>query len=74
MVVLVSLDAPGTVLQIEIKLRQLRQNILVDRHTMVTHHDAAIEWYILDLLAPGMRVDLLQAVSLAGVDVEDLLQ
>lgn len=59
MVVLVGLDASGAVLQVEVELGQLRQNVLVDGHPVVAHHDAAVQWDVLHLLRPRMRVDLL---------------
>jgi hypothetical protein len=73
-VVLVGLYAPSAVIEVEVELGEPGEDGLVDGHAVVTDHDAAVEGDVVDLFAPGMRVDLLEAVAFAGVHIEDLLE
>jgi hypothetical protein len=42
---------------------------LVDGHAVVADHDSTVEWDVVDLFAPGVRVDLLETVTFGGVNI-----
>ena len=72
-VVLVGLNAPRGVIRVEAVLLQFLQDLLVDRDDVVPHDQSGFQWHAFGQLAPRMVVDLSDAVSLCGVDVQHLL-
>lgn len=73
-VLLVRLNAAGRVLQVEVKLGQLPEDLLVDGHAVISDYNSAVEGDVRDLFAPRVSVDLLKGVAFGWVYVQDLLE
>lgn len=69
MVVFIGLNAPFGIFDIKVELSQFCKDVLIDWNSVVPYDDPAIERNVLDLIAPLVLVDLLNPISLAGIDI-----
>ena len=73
-VVFICFNAPGWIFQIKVEFRKFSQDVLIDGHSVVSNHDATVQRYVADLLAPGVGINFFQGKPFGRVDVENFLK
>lgn len=68
MVMLISLNTSFSVLDIKVKSFEFFQHDLINRNTMISNYDAAIEPNITYKLTPLVLINILDGCSFSGVD------
>lgn len=66
-VMLISLDTPLCVFNVEIELFQIRKDLFVDRNSVVSHDYATIQRNVVHLLAPIMCEYLLDLITFTWI-------
>ena len=59
MIMLICFNASRWVFEIKIKLRQLFEDSLIDRDSMIPYHNSTVKGYRLLLFAPWMSINFL---------------
>jgi len=71
---LISLNASLGVFDIEIKLRQLLQNLFIDWDSVIANNYSTIQRNVINLLTPLMSKYLLNSISFGRINIEYLFQ
>jgi hypothetical protein len=73
MIMFISFNTSSRILQIKFKLGQFIQYCMVNRHPMISHHYPRIQWNIINLFAPRMRINLFQVISFTRIHIQYFL-